>query len=385
MIDTIILTIPNADKLIWEPDRFTPTLKGIRENAEKGFGAKLFMKYTQNINSKHGYYPRLTVTPRWNNGLQIPLRIEFSVPKLLYGNNLDELEDKDFPLVIETLKKKLEEMGVRVFTANLESALVSGLHFGKNIVISGHYTATSAIKIISKCEVTKKLDINNRHFQNDGHALYFDCGSYQIVFYDKIRDITKSKRQAVDKDKTAKQLELFNLIKDNKIPLEILRLEVRLTKKVKLNSIFNKLGYPINPTFKQVFSSHLSQLVLKDYWNTIKEKNLFILKISGNNVLKQVINYQKTSGKKFNTIETLGLAQIIEYSKNFGLRSLKNELTSFYSPRTWFRQAKYLNSIEEILSKSSQYPFVDDIENALNDYKPYRVPEAGLESDQIRQ
>lgn len=373
MIDTIILTIPNADKLIWEPDRFTPTLKGIRENAEKGFGARLFMKYTQNINSKIGYYPRLTVTPRWDNGLQIPLKVEFSIPKLIYGNNLDEVEDKDWGLIISTLQKKLLEMGVRLFSSQLENAPVSTVHYSKNIVLSDHYTASSAIKALSKLDVSKKLDINNRHFQNEGHALYFDCGSYQLVFYDKLLDITKNKRQAVDKDKTKQQLDLFGYIKENKIPLEILRFEIRLTKKAKLNSLFGKLGYPINPTFKQAFSQEVSLKVINYYWDFLKEKGLFLLKFNSTDTLKQVIDYQKLSGKKLYAVETLGIAQIIDYSKANGLRNLKNTVTSLYSQRTWFRLGKYFDKIEDITAKSGNYQFIDDIETTFAKYEPYKV------------
>jgi len=40
--------------------------------------------------------------------------MEFSAPKLLYLNNLEELEDKDFPKIIETLQERLKTMGVMV-------------------------------------------------------------------------------------------------------------------------------------------------------------------------------------------------------------------------------------------------------------------------------
>lgn len=373
MIDTIILTIPNADKLIWEPDRFTPSLRGVRDNAEKGFGARLFMKYTQNINSKHGYYPRLTVTPRWDNGLQIPLKIEFSIPKLIFGNNLDEVCDSDWDLIVATLQKKLSEMGIKIFTANLENAPVSAVHYSKNVVLSKHITATSAIKTLSKLDVSKKLDINNRHFQNEGHALYFDCGSYQLVFYDKLQDITKNKRQAVDKDKTQQQLDLFEYITEHKIPLEVLRFEIRLTKKVLLNSLFSKLGLPINPTFKQVFSQEVSQKVINYYWSILKENNSFLLKFGNSDSFKQVVDYQKSAGKKLNAIETLGVAQILDYSKAYGLRNLKNMVTSLYSQRTWYRLGKYFDKITEMTGNFGNYQFVNDMENAFNSPEPYRV------------
>jgi hypothetical protein len=240
MIDTIILTIPDADKIIWEPERFTPSLQGIRSKAKGNFGARLFTRHTLNIPAKKGYYPNLTVTPRWQRGkgLQIPLRIQFSAPKLVYEDNINELTDECFPLVVKILQEKLKLLGVRLFASQLENALASSVHYSRNIVLKNHYTTSSAINILSKLDVTKKLDINKRHFQNKGHALYFDCGQYQIVFYDKMQDIVKSKRQAVDKEKTLDQLRLFNTLKEKNRQLEILRMEVRITTKRKLNLLF---------------------------------------------------------------------------------------------------------------------------------------------------
>lgn len=76
------------------------------------------------------YKPHLTLYRRWD-GTQstITLRVEFSIPKLLYGNNFDELSDSDFPEVIKTLRERLSEMGVDVIQGKLEKAIVSTIHY----------------------------------------------------------------------------------------------------------------------------------------------------------------------------------------------------------------------------------------------------------------
>ncbi|MBI2596364.1 hypothetical protein HYW46_06545 [Candidatus Daviesbacteria bacterium] len=373
MIDTVILTMQLDKTLVTDPDKFTPSLRWLKES-DRGFGARLFTKYTQNINQKYGYYPRLTVTPRWKGYLEIPLKIEFSVPKLLYGNNLDEVSEDDFERVIEVLQSKLKEMGIRVFPEQLRNALVSAVHYSKNIPLSHFVTASWVISVLSKLDVTKRLELNHRHFKNQGHALYFDCGSYQIVIYDKLKDIGKSKRHAVDKEPTSEQLGLFDFIKKNKIPAEILRIEIRLVQKGKLNSLFTQFGYPANPTFKQIFNSEIARKVLHFYWDFIaNEKSLFLLKATDQDTLKQVIEFQRLNKRKLSTIETLGIAQIIEYSKTNGLRTLRESLSSFYSDRNWFRQQKYFDLIEKITADKKPYDFVTDIENTLNTLKPYRI------------
>ena len=227
------------------------------------------------------------------------------------------------------------------------------------------------------------MEVNHRHFQNEGHALYFDCDSYQIVLYDKLRDIVKSSRQAADKDKTVNQLDLFKQYQKKKNAPEILRLEARLIKKVKLNSILTSLGYEPNPTFKSIFDENLAKKVLQYYWDFITpDKGLFILKFSEENILKQVIDCQKAEKTKLNAIETLGLAQIIEYSKNYSLRDLRTTLTDFYSQRTWQRLDKYFKQIEKITSGNKEFGFISDIENSLEVFEPYRTASL-LEGEQL--
>ena len=57
------------------------------------------------------YKPRLTLIRRWDGtkGI-ITLKIEFSIPKLLFGNNFDELSDNDFSDTIKRLRERLLDM-----------------------------------------------------------------------------------------------------------------------------------------------------------------------------------------------------------------------------------------------------------------------------------
>ena len=80
------------------------------------FGSRSFNKYNQNPPKSdyknRVYKPRLTITRRVvHGGIATPLKIEFSGPKLLFLNNVDELENKDFGMVINTLQERLKEMG----------------------------------------------------------------------------------------------------------------------------------------------------------------------------------------------------------------------------------------------------------------------------------
>ena len=50
------------------------------------------------------YFPRLTlIKQQIAAGFRLTLRIEFSAPKLVFADNLDELETGDFPRVLALL------------------------------------------------------------------------------------------------------------------------------------------------------------------------------------------------------------------------------------------------------------------------------------------
>lgn len=95
---------------------------------------------------KQGIYkPRLTLTHRFNcsGRSERTLAIEFSIPKLLFGNNFDELTDKDFPAVIQKLQLILKDMGVHVFEDCLINAPVSLVHYSKNIPLIDYTTPSN--------------------------------------------------------------------------------------------------------------------------------------------------------------------------------------------------------------------------------------------------
>lgn len=376
MIDTIILTIPWGSYMITDHKKFTPSTENLRLDSTSGFGARGFIKYTQNptpTDYKSGnYLPRLTITPRYTpTGLQMPLKIEFSAPKLVYGNNVDELTDDDFEKVIDLLSEKLKIMGIRIFKITLQNSTVSVVHFSKNIPLTGHYTASYAIKELGKLDVTKKLDLNNRHFQNDGHALYFYAGSYSLVLYDKMKDLSLPRTRAVDKDEFAQQLNLFD-----DASKEILRFEVRLTNKQKLNSVLISLGYKPNPTFAEVFNKELSSKVLLYYWDFIYPKHTqFILRFEEkpDKLLPAIVHHYKSQNKKLSAKDALSILGAMTFIKEHGLRPFRNTISSSYSERTWYRLSKILAQASEITAYRKPFGFVEDIQRELTEFSPYRV------------
>ena len=127
MLDTIVLTLSKNMYYISEPDRFEPSAK-LNLLGDDNFRWSWIFSAKQNPSKTeliNGYYkPRLTLTNRFNHTgrREATLKIELSLPKMLFGNNFDELTTSDFEPVTTVLQSRLKEMGVMIFTKILENA-----------------------------------------------------------------------------------------------------------------------------------------------------------------------------------------------------------------------------------------------------------------------
>jgi hypothetical protein len=318
------------------------------------------------------YFPRLTgYRRRFSQDENV--RIEFSVPKLLYLNNLDELEENDFPKVIEILQERLKTMGVVVVKSILENASVSAVHFSKNIVLRDGYTVTHLISEMSKVNLRKSFDFAKTRFMNDGQSLYAYTISHQLVIYDKIADLNKDKKRAIDKDQTLYQRSLFAELNKEEEPQEIIRFEIRLSQKQKMNKVLEGLGYQKNPVFKQVFNTEMSKKVVNDYWKKlIKEGNLglFSMSVSIKDMLQTLFLADKRLKPK-QAIYLLGLFMLAKDEN--GMRQLRTIVSKRASDRTWYRITKDMQQASELITKNKIRDWVIQIDEALEDYKPYKI------------
>lgn len=150
MIDTLVLTLaPNMYHLS-EPEKFKPSAHwALIKNARARYSA---IKSKQNATKKEllsGIYkPHLTLA--YHRGLQgtveLLLKIELSLPKLLYGNNFNELRYKDFTALTQKLSAMLATMGIITTPETLAQAPVLAIHYSKNIPLtdgSTHITTST--------------------------------------------------------------------------------------------------------------------------------------------------------------------------------------------------------------------------------------------------
>jgi hypothetical protein len=335
-----------------------------------------YEKYVRNPSKTEketgNYFPRLTGYKR-RFSQEANVRMEFSVPKILYLNNLNELEEKDFPDVIDTLQERLKTMGVIITKSILENASVSSVHFSKNILLKDGYTVNHLISEMNKVDLRKSFDFAKTRFMNDGQSIYAHTTCHQLVIYDKMSDLNKDKKRAIDKDQTTYQKDLFAELNNTNELKEIIRFEIRLSQKQKLNKVLENLGYPKNPTFKEVFNNEMSKKVVTDYWKKlIKERNLGIFSISLS--IKDILQTLFLADRKLKPKQAIYLLGLFLLAKDEnGMRQLRTMVSKRSHDRTWYRIAKDMKQASDLITKNKLRDWVTQIDKALEDYKPYKI------------
>jgi uncharacterized protein YggL (DUF469 family) len=359
MIDTLILQIPREKT----KDIKTSGSGWVLQSQDKGY-----MKIRKNFKlgqGEEGYYPRLTGIQRGNTK---SIKIEFSVPKLIFKDNLNELSENQFDDVIKQLHKCLLDMGLQIDREYLKQAPVQSVHYSRNVELKDGYSSSYVISELNKINLNKHFDLTRSNFKNDGQSLNAYTESHSFVVYDKVADLNSRNKRSMDRDQTDKQKSLFPKLNKKK---EIIRLEARLCHKRKMNSLFEKLGFSRNPTFRDVFSENKSNAILMNYWNQIIKPNSLILfssRTGPKNTLKKIMNIERKIQPK-TAINFTGLLLLSQDGN--GLRELRTILFNQSSDRTWYRIVNDCKIIQEALSESDVASWFSRIESSIKTYNPY--------------
>ncbi len=370
MLDTIILELEIDPANITDFKKFRTT-KEIMQNSQSGYD-KWINNPTKEDKKAGVYKPRLTIIKR---GIRFYLKIEFSAPKMLFSDNLNELGEKDFEPLLGKLNEQLQEMGVKIFSILLEQANVISFHPSKNILLSNGYISSFAIRELSKIDISKKFDLEMVRYRNGGEAMQIYTNSHSLVFYDKINDLTKPAKRAMDKDQTPQQVSLFAYIKKQKKPIEILRMEARLSKRKILNEALTGLGYSKNPVFKDIFNNALCQKILLSYWERFFSDNLFLFDVQ-NNPQKIFQSILEKHGQDIGVKKAILLTGFnILCKDDEGMRGFRN-IAEVYKPKTnWTKFKKWRDIFQSQITTTPLHGFIKDIEQQLKNFEPYKLPE----------
>lgn len=343
MLDTVVLTLPEKDFFIRHGDRFAPSA-GFLQNPMYGTNQMVKAVYNPTKAEKRtGYKPRLTLIkkPFTERIKAIFLRVEFSAPKLIYGNNFVELRGHDdFLPVLTALHTALASMGIEVSLEILKSASVSAIHYSKNILLERETPCFMLIRELEKLDLSAKLDLTQTDFRNSGQMVKYHASTYEIALYDKVKDLqqasTYGDKRSAEID-NASQLDLLNSLK---LP-EVLRFEIRL-KSRKLKSLLAQIGHAESLTFQNLFSASVSRTILLHFWNQITD-GLYLLNLNADDPAALIARIKAAHPRKRQTsiLQLVGFAHTAE---KLGIRGAKLHLG--LKNQTFYRLKKDLKALD---------------------------------------
>lgn len=352
------------DKPLHARANFQPTLDSINPDY---FGYFKAMANPSAATKKLGkYQPRLTYTqrPRGYKRASYELAIELSLPKIAFGNNFDELTDNDFVLVVGQLQQTLREMGVWLFTKQIEQAEVRALHYSKNFVFSDYTSCSAVLQMLRTADISKTYDIQNTNFRNGGYVLHVHTNSLDVAIYDKLADLRQSKvseKRTQEKDNFV-QLDLLDQLARAQ-PVAVMRYEVRLNGKRKTTDALKTVGFDKPLMFKNVFSAELSKLLLQHHWQNFFT-NLPKLALDSSEPHKVLANILQTDELKGpqQAAARLGMALLLTASDQRHIRSLFEDR---FGKHAWTRLKPLTKPTQKV-----QHKTIAGINQMLEQFEP---------------
>jgi hypothetical protein len=217
--------------------------------------------------------------------------------------------------------------------------------------------------------VSRKLDLDKTQFRNSGRVLSFYSKTNSFIMYDKVKDITQKNGRSVDQDQTDQQLQLFSTPNTK---LEILRLEVRLSKRTKMKSILKEVGYPSDPTFEYIFKKDVCQKVMMHYWQKIvSEKYYFLFDMDSKpqKLLQRIITSLNVKPKQ--AIYLTGLKILCKDAD--GISGLRQCLEKNCSSKTWDRITKDFEILNSMGIQNNYQEWLEQINDELASPSTFRM------------
>jgi len=274
-MDTVILKIYGPKKFSFtKKDWFLPEINSRKYHelspTEQLSNRMYLRRFVLKAPHQSRYTPKIDVLEtldREHKTIVYVLIAEFSVPKLLYGNSLQEVSDKDLGKVVTVFRDVLLRVGIQVENEAVASARVSAVHFCKNVPLPKDIRLQDILAELQRVDISKVFDITTKETKNGGQVLHIYSGTIERVFYDKVKDALRPKVKRKDKghiDYEREVIEKYHLQN-----IEVFRYEYRIKKTQTVQRDIN-LALERKPktyvAFRDLFTDGLPSKVLLKSW-----------------------------------------------------------------------------------------------------------------------
>ncbi|WP_372519683.1 hypothetical protein [Candidatus Ruminimicrobiellum ovillum] len=114
------------------------------------------------------------------------LYVRFSIPKFLFGNNLQEVKESQFEDVVNKLVTELNKLGITVSADAIRYADIRGVDYSKNFILSPNLTTDEVLDVLKLSKYSRM-----KLFTSKYPYIKFHSKSLSILFYDKLKEMTQ--------------------------------------------------------------------------------------------------------------------------------------------------------------------------------------------------
>ena len=384
MLDTISIDIDAGSKMLSRKDFRHPTsaTTNINNKTEGNFvkcqqGIKLFWEGGL---EDHNYLPEVVYMdfpdPRGggqkygNNRRCHIYRITFSVPKLIYGNNISEVSEDMFESIVDQLHRQLKllDLPTPIEKSDIRQAKVSRVDYGKNIVMPQGTSMYAIRNILSKVEHRTSSKFSQVQYR-EGELIRSHIKQRAIIAYDKGAEYEAGLSHY--KPPMFSECVEGNPHLGTKSP-KILRFEVQIQNTDQLKRELKSLHLPQNLSFKNTFSLDIARQILLKYWE-LNTKNIDKL---NDNFEVAMLHQTYTSlllrpfhGGPEKVFARLGFVML---AKTCGLDAIKQPFRTVFDAKAW-----RTNRDKLLVETDTDSPtlFVDKVRETIQEMEPLKLAE----------
>lgn len=378
MIDTISIEIDAQGYLSVGDFENVDTLKNTEQYKNNNLPhhqTTILFKWPEDIVVTGAYLPKVEYmdypSPKGGggHGRCYVYRITFSVPKLLYGNNISELSERQFEEVVRLLRTQLAFLNLPtdITEDDIKNGLVRRVDFGKNIIMP---KATSA-KLLGETLARAKHHHRSKYSQvqyRDGDLYRESIQKRAIIVYDKIAEYCNTKAKPISNlDK-----QIFELNKSKKI--QVVRLEVQVQSTQQLKRELAMLGRKNLGAikFRDVFSDTLSKQILTKYWQHITSSIATKPRAFSPRHLAEIFLSIASCTHRGGPQKVFAKTGFLILTHTCGIGRVRELYCEYFSSSSWARDSKSLNAKYE---NGIAHKTILHITEALEHMKPISAKE----------
>ena len=282
------------------------------------------------------------------------LRLEFSIPKLLYGNSLQEATEATKDDVVAALRRGLSRIRLEITPEAIEGATVSAVHFCKNIILPPDIRMREVLKELARMDISKAVDVMSKQFKNGGKVLNIYSGTIERSFYDKIADAHRPKNKRSDKKRVGRErglIDHFDLQGREMFRYEY-RIKMAQTVKRDINSALQR-DKKESVVFADLFAPELCKTVILGSWRALTERpenQLALLGTSDNlALLLHILSKARERGSKAHTMNNALVAYGLACAaRDHGAKEVRGSIVGLWNVDHPERLTKKLQAAAEL-------------------------------------